>query len=178
MGSLEAQYQAGASEYSKLQAGQLPPQVHALAYDNSGRAVYTRFADIPAWVPNTTPFSDYSKAVAHRQRLDAQQSESQAVQKEFAALTPDNAVYKLVGPVLLKQDPTEAKANVEKRLQFINSEIERVERNLKELDAKLDKKKMELVHIQTQLKQKQETQQQLLAGSGANVKSKAPVVAV
>ncbi|KDE04085.1 hypothetical protein MVLG_05455 [Microbotryum lychnidis-dioicae p1A1 Lamole] len=141
MASLEAQYQAGTAEYSKLQA-------------------------------------DYSKAVAHRQRLDAQQSESQAVQKEFATLTPDNSVYKLVGPVLLKQDPTEAKANVEKRLQFINSEIERVEGNLKELDANLDKKKMDLVYIQTQLKQKQETQQQLLTGGGAEVKSKSSAVAV
>jgi prefoldin beta subunit len=32
-------------------------------------------------------------------------------------------VFKLVGPVLLKQDVDEAKANVDKRLEFINNEL-------------------------------------------------------
>lgn len=32
-------------------------------------------------------------------------------------------MFKLVGPVLLKQDVDEAKANVDKRLEFINNEL-------------------------------------------------------
>jgi len=43
--------------------------------------------------------------------------------QEFAQLTPSNAVYKLVGPVLVPQDQNEAKANVETRLEFIKSEM-------------------------------------------------------
>lgn len=34
-----------------------------------------------------------------------------------------NTIYKLVGPALVEQDQTEAKANVEKRLEFIKSEM-------------------------------------------------------
>ena len=43
--------------------------------------------------------------------------------QEFASLTPENTVYKLVGPVLVKQDQTEAKQNVDTRLDFIKSEM-------------------------------------------------------
>lgn len=43
--------------------------------------------------------------------------------QEFQDLKPHNVVYKLIGPVLVKQDQTEAKSNVEKRLEFIKSEM-------------------------------------------------------
>lgn len=43
--------------------------------------------------------------------------------QEFSTLTEKNTVYKLIGPVLVQQDQTEAKANVEKRLEFITSEM-------------------------------------------------------
>lgn len=45
------------------------------------------------------------------------------VDQEFAVLKPENAVYKMVGPVLLRQDQQEAKTNVDKRLEFIKSEM-------------------------------------------------------
>lgn len=112
--------------------------------------------------------------------------------QEFASLTPSNTIYKQVGPVLLKQDQSEAKANVEKRLEFIAGEMYahlrlpilpaepnrelttkvcmnsvRVEKSLEELDAKMESKKMELVHLQTQIQQKRETEQQALGGAPA-----------
>jgi prefoldin beta subunit len=34
-----------------------------------------------------------------------------------------NTVYKLIGPVLVKQDLEEAKATVAKRLEYINGEM-------------------------------------------------------
>jgi hypothetical protein len=43
--------------------------------------------------------------------------------QEFAQLTPENKVYKLLGPVLLLQEQDEAKVNVSKRLEFIRSEM-------------------------------------------------------
>lgn len=46
-----------------------------------------------------------------------------ADRKEFASLKSHNTIYKLIGPGLVPQDPVEAKANVEKRLQFIKSEM-------------------------------------------------------
>ncbi len=101
--SLEARLQAASSDYQKLQA-------------------------------------DISNVVEARQRLDAQLSENELVKKgcrkrifcsmgsdsitqEFGTLSANNVVFKLVGPVLVKQDQAEAKSNVEKRLEFIGGEM-------------------------------------------------------
>lgn len=43
--------------------------------------------------------------------------------QEFSLLKSHNQVYKLIGPGLVKQDQAEARSNVEKRLEFINSEM-------------------------------------------------------
>lgn len=88
--------------------------------------------------------NDLSLAVDARQKLEAQLSENELVKKvdmshpphtdhprfmhriitqEFAALTGDNTVYKIVGPVLVQQDQSEAKQNVNTRLDFIRGEM-------------------------------------------------------
>jgi prefoldin beta subunit len=46
-----------------------------------------------------------------------------AASQEFAELEDDAKIYKLVGPVLLKQERAEAVMNVDKRLEFIQSEM-------------------------------------------------------
>ncbi|KAF7796064.1 hypothetical protein EIP86_007235 [Pleurotus ostreatoroseus] len=97
--------------------------------------------------------ADLAVAVEARQRLDAQLGENELVKKEFQQLTPENTVYKMVGPVLVPQDHAEAKSNVEKRLDFIKDDIKRVEAQLKDLSEKSDKKKMEIVEVQTSLQQ-------------------------
>jgi prefoldin beta subunit len=43
--------------------------------------------------------------------------------QEFTQLTAKSVVYKMIGPVLIKQDPAEAKNNVNTRLEFIGSEM-------------------------------------------------------
>lgn len=43
--------------------------------------------------------------------------------KEFASLEDDANIYKLVGPVLLKQDRNEAVMAVNGRLEFIEKEM-------------------------------------------------------
>jgi len=45
------------------------------------------------------------------------------VLQELSFLEEDAAVYKLVGPVLLKQDLAESKSNVEKRIAFIKGQL-------------------------------------------------------
>ena len=45
------------------------------------------------------------------------------VQQEFASLDDASKVYKLVGPVLLKQDTAEAKSTVDSRLDYIGTEM-------------------------------------------------------
>ncbi len=43
--------------------------------------------------------------------------------QEFALLPTDANIYKLVGPVLLKQDGPEAVSTVKRRLEFIQGEM-------------------------------------------------------
>jgi len=89
--------------------------------------------------------------VEARQKLEAQQQENKAVQKEFASLSDDAGIYKLVGPVLLKQDKTEAVNAVDGRLDFINKEITRRESRIKELQEGSEKKRVELMQLQQKI---------------------------
>lgn len=45
------------------------------------------------------------------------------MQSEFSTLADDANIYKLVGPVLLKQDTAEAKSTVDGRLEYIGQEM-------------------------------------------------------
>lgn len=44
-------------------------------------------------------------------------------QKEFGKLKDDETIYKLIGPVLLEQDKTEAESTVNGRIEFIGKEM-------------------------------------------------------
>lgn len=45
------------------------------------------------------------------------------MEKEFGKLEDGDEVFKLMGPVLVKQEVEEAKINVQKRVEFIKSEM-------------------------------------------------------
>ncbi|KAF9364639.1 hypothetical protein BGX34_000875 [Mortierella sp. NVP85] len=96
---------------------------------------------------------EYTKAVESRQKLDSQLQENKLVQDEFKLLSDDANIYKLIGPVLTKQDKNEAVTNVDKRIEFINAEIERIEKQLKDFQEKIEKKRVELVQTQAALQQ-------------------------
>lgn len=78
--------------------------------------------------------------------------------QEFSSLADDASIYKLVGPVLLKQDKTEAEMAVSGRLEFIEKEIQRIEKSIAEIEEKGEKKKMEVYQLQTQLQGQQSAQ--------------------
>lgn len=63
----------------------------------------------------------FSQPMKSRERLRSKNR--LADRQEFANLKAHNTIYKLIGPGLVPQDPVEAKANVEKRLQFIKGEM-------------------------------------------------------
>ncbi|SNX82231.1 related to YKE2 - Gim complex component [Melanopsichium pennsylvanicum] len=92
----------------------------------------------------------FQTAVEARQALDSQLRENNQVSNEFRKLTQNNQVYKLIGPVLVKQDQIEAKTNVDKRIEFIKDEITRVETQIKDLTDKTEKKKNHIVALQQQ----------------------------
>ncbi len=45
------------------------------------------------------------------------------IDQELELLEEDANVFKLIGPVLVKQDLAEAKANVNKRIEYILAEL-------------------------------------------------------
>ncbi|KAL1583260.1 hypothetical protein WHR41_07884 [Cladosporium halotolerans] len=99
--------------------------------------------------------NDMSTLITARQKLESQQQENKGVQKEFNSLADDANIYKLVGPVLLKQDTTEAKSTVDGRLEYIGGEIKRIEESIKEITDKSETKKMEIMQIQGAMQQQQ-----------------------
>lgn len=70
------------------------------------------------------------------------------VKSEFELMEPSANVYKLVGPILAKQDITEAKGNVEKRIEFITKEIERMDKLEVDFQAKVEEKKKNIMRLQ------------------------------
>ncbi|KAK5937653.1 Prefoldin subunit 6 [Knufia obscura] len=94
---------------------------------------------------------DLQSAVEARQRLESQQAENKAVQKEFKTLGEDGDIYRLVGPVLLKQDKAEANSTVDGRLEFIGKEINRTEARIKEIQQGSEKKRMDLMQLQQKM---------------------------
>jgi prefoldin beta subunit len=70
------------------------------------------------------------------------------VRTEFSTLKEHNTIYKMVGPVLLKQSHEDAKMSVESRLGYIEGEIKRVEGNIKEVQEKMEGKRREIMEVQ------------------------------
>ncbi|KAI8903810.1 Prefoldin [Gorgonomyces haynaldii] len=102
---------------------------------------------------------EYALAVNNRTQLESQLKENTEVKKEFEIIKEDANIYKLIGPVLVKQDHQEAKQNVQKRIEYITGEIKRFEKLIKELEEKQDKKKMEIVKLEAVHQQQMKAQQ-------------------
>jgi prefoldin beta subunit len=91
--------------------------------------------------------------------LTSQKSENESVKAEFDKLEPEANVWKLTGPLMVKQDTDEANANVVKRIEFITSELEKAESNIKKCEEEFETKRQELVQIQSQLQATGEAKQ-------------------
>ncbi|ROJ29386.1 Prefoldin subunit 6 [Anabarilius grahami] len=99
--------------------------------------------------------TDVSKSMSARQKLEAQLTENNIVKEELALLDCQNTVYKLIGPVLVKQDLDEAKVTVGKRLEYINGEIQRYETLLKEMEKKSEQHREVLSSLQQEFQRAQ-----------------------
>ncbi|KAM4020187.1 prefoldin subunit 6 [Anomaloglossus baeobatrachus] len=98
---------------------------------------------------------DISSNMSVRQKLEVQLTENNIVKDELALLDDSNTVYKLIGPVLVKQDLEEAKSTVDKRLQYINGEIKRYETLLKELEQRSEQQRTSLTKLQQEYQRAQ-----------------------
>ncbi|XP_059148184.1 prefoldin subunit 6-like [Physella acuta] len=98
---------------------------------------------------------DVAKHIGLRQQLEGQLNENTLVKEELDRLEDGAGVYKMVGPALIKQDLTEAKQNVQKRIDYINSELKRHENLIKDLEKKSDAHRETLNKLQHQFQQAQ-----------------------
>ncbi|KAG9192173.1 hypothetical protein G6011_10907 [Alternaria panax] len=100
--------------------------------------------------------AELGTAVEARQKLESQQQENSTVKKEFDILDDDANIYKQIGPVLLKQDKTEAVMSVNGRLEFIDKQIKDIEKQIQGIQDKSEKIKGEIIQIQSAAQQSQQ----------------------
>ncbi|KAL8420741.1 hypothetical protein RB594_003515 [Gaeumannomyces avenae] len=89
--------------------------------------------------------TELDTSIQARQKLEAQLQENKGVEK----LKDDEAIYKLSGPILLKQEKVEADSTVKGRIEFITKEIARLEKQISDGQDKLEKKKGEIIQVQS-----------------------------
>ncbi|CAD6247437.1 unnamed protein product [Miscanthus lutarioriparius] len=97
------------------------------------------------------PAYDIAKNHQVRKQYTIQVGENELVLKELELLGDGANVYKLIGPVLVKQDLAEAKANVKKRIEYISAELKRMDRALKDLEEKQNSKKESIFKLQQRM---------------------------
>jgi prefoldin beta subunit len=81
--------------------------------------------------------TDMSKLQTDLQTILTQQSENEMVKQELDLLDSSSAnVYKLVGPILLRNDLEDAQQTVAKRLEFISGERQKLEKAIEDKEKK------------------------------------------
>lgn len=83
--------------------------------------------------------------------MSEKKNENDMVLQEFKMLGDGANVYKLVGPILAKQDLDECKSNVQKRIEFIDKEIARLATLETEFQGKVTDKTNGIKKMQTDM---------------------------
>ncbi|PIN23439.1 Prefoldin subunit 6, KE2 family [Handroanthus impetiginosus] len=94
---------------------------------------------------------DIAKNHQVRKKYTIQLGENELVLKELDLLNEDANVYKLIGPVLVKQDLAEANANVRKRIDYISAELKRLDSTLQHLEEKQNSRKEAILELQQRI---------------------------
>lgn len=101
-----------------------------------------------------------TKCVESRHQLESQKTENELVRDELHHLEEGAGVYKLIGPVLVSQDASDAKMIVEKRLEYITGEMKRTDATIDDFDKKEESERQKIMDLQRRM---QERQNQLVA---------------
>jgi prefoldin beta subunit len=91
---------------------------------------------------------EYTKVVAGKRSLVDKKTENEMVLQELNLVTESEAtIYKLVGPILAKQDLAEAKTNVKTRLDYITKEVDRMDHLENEFNGKVEDKRKTIMRL-------------------------------
>ncbi|CAN8020407.1 hypothetical protein HPB47_025806 [Ixodes persulcatus] len=94
---------------------------------------------------------DFQKTYNLRQKLDSQLNENNVVKEELDLLEADAGVYKLIGPVLVKQGLEEAQQNVNKRIEYIANELKRHDTLMQDLEKKQEAQREAIHKLEQQI---------------------------
>lgn len=89
-----------------------------------------------------------------RQQFIMQLQENDMVKQELDRLGEDAGVFKLIGPVLIRQDLDEAKQNVSKRMDFIKGEIQKTEKIIEKNKQGMQEHGEKVIKMQSDLQAK------------------------
>ncbi|XP_068143345.1 probable prefoldin subunit 6 [Drosophila tropicalis] len=90
------------------------------------------------------------KMVKQRALLESQLNENKCVLDELNLLGPDNKVYKLFGPVLVKQELEDSRQNVGKRIEYISKELKSSSDTLENMEKDMLKHREAVAKYQQQ----------------------------
>ncbi|EAN33511.1 Prefoldin subunit family protein [Theileria parva strain Muguga] len=79
------------------------------------------------------------QTIVHSQLL-TQQNESTAALNEIKLVEDDTKIFKATGPILTSQTKEDAVSTISKRLEYINTEIETVDKSITTLQSKIEEK--------------------------------------
>ncbi len=78
-------------------------------------------------------------------------AENNIVKNELTLLDDSDIVYKLIGPILVQQETGDAKIQVDSRIEMINKEIHKLEKNYQNNFKKIDENRKKIADIQGKL---------------------------
>ncbi|KAH0790317.1 Prefoldin subunit 6 [Histomonas meleagridis] len=84
-------------------------------------------------------------------QLFVQQKENEIVLEEFEFLNETDVVMKQVGPTLITQELSEAKQNVQQRLEYIKGQIKTIETKIEEGQKRLQECQQKLNQMQSSI---------------------------
>ncbi len=97
---------------------------------------------------------EVQKVAGNKAKLTEKRNENELVMKEFDILGEEAIVFKLVGPVMAKQELSEAQGNVKARIYFLETEINRIGQLEKDFENRAKAGQMKMTKIQEDFKVK------------------------
>ncbi len=83
--------------------------------------------------------------------FENKKNENNIVKAELALLDDEDVVYKLIGPILVQQETSDAKIQVDSRIEMINKEIHKLEKNYQTNAKKIEGNRQKITDIQAKL---------------------------
>ena len=93
--------------------------------------------------------------------FENKKNENLIVKTELGLLDDEDVVYKLIGPILVQQETSDAKIQVDSRIEIINKEIHKLEKNYQNNTKKMEANRQKIADIQGKLIQLSKQMEQM-----------------